>query len=56
MSFNIFVVTYRVTNFLTKLVNMLSGEKNWISIFWIPIFSGIAVKSQSVLHRGSKGR
>ncbi len=33
---------YRVTNFLLKLVNMLlfSTEKNWISIFWIPLFSG----------------
>ncbi len=43
-SFDIFVVTYRVTNFLPKLVNMLlfSAEKNWISIFWNPLFLGIA--------------
>ena len=34
MSLNIFVVTYRVTNFLPKLVDMLlfSTEKNWISV------------------------
>ena len=40
----IFVVTYRVTNFLPKLVDMLlfSVKKNWISIFWNPLFSGIA--------------
>ena len=38
--FDIFVVTYRVTNFLLKLVDMLlfSAEKNnWISIFWNPL-------------------
>ena len=45
-----FVVTYRVTNFLPKLVHRLfiyfilffSMEKNWISMFWIPLFSWIA--------------
>ncbi len=45
MSFNIFVITYRVTNFLPKLVDMLlfSTEKNWISIFGFPLFSGYAL-------------
>ena len=44
MSFDIFVVTYRVTNFVPKLVNMLlfSTKKNWISIFGFPLFSGYA--------------
>ncbi len=51
MSFDIFVVTFRVTNFFPKLVHMLlfSLEKNWISIFWIPLFSGIAIEKP--LHR-----
>ncbi len=40
-SFNIFVVTYSVTNFLPKLVDMLlfSVKKNWISFFPFPYFS-----------------
>ena len=44
-SFDIFVVTYRGTNFLPKLVNMLlfSMGKNWISIFGFPLFSGYAL-------------
>ena len=39
-SFDIFVVTYRVTKFLPKLMDMLlfSMEKNWISIFCFPYF------------------
>ena len=43
MSFNIFVVTYRMTNFLPKLFDRLlfSMEKNWISIFDFPIFGCI---------------
>ncbi len=34
---------YRVTNLLPKLIDMLlfSAEKNWISIFWVPLFLGI---------------
>ena len=35
---NIFAVTYRVTNFLPKLVD----RKNWISISGFPLFSGYA--------------
>ena len=44
-SFDIFVVTYRVTNFLPKLVDMFAiifYRKNWISISWIALFLGIA--------------
>ncbi len=43
-SFDIFVVTYRMTNFLLKLVTMLlfSMEKNWISTSGFPLFSGYA--------------
>ena len=43
-SFDIFVVTYRVTNFLPKLVHMLlfSTEKTEFPFFWNPLFSGIA--------------
>ncbi len=50
-SFNIFVITYRVTNFLPKLIDMqlFSTEKNWISIFGFPLFSGYAPKTQWVL-------
>ena len=49
--FDIFVVTYRVTNFLPKLIYILlfSTGKNWILIF---CFSGIAhVMSWSVQYR-----
>ena len=51
-SFNIFVVT----NFLPKLVDilLLSTEKNWISIFWIPLFLGIA-SFQAGPHRARRG-
>ncbi len=40
MSFDIFVVTYRVTNFLLKLVNMLlfSTEKTQFPFFEFPYF------------------
>ncbi len=50
--FDIFVVTYRVTNFLPKLVDILlfSAQKNWISIFWIPLFSGVAIYIYMCLH------
>ena len=50
MNFDIFVVTYRVTNFLPKLVNMplFSAEKNWISIFCFPLFLGIAPTPEAV--------
>ena len=42
-SFDIFVVTYRVTNFLPKLIDMLLfSMENWISIFGFPLFSGYA--------------
>ena len=64
-SFDIFVVTYRVTNFLPKLIHMLlfSAGKNWISIFLNPLFSGIAgsTPGEVYLHtwagveRGRKG-
>ncbi len=38
-SFGIFVVTYRVNNFLPKLVDMLFFYRiNWISIFGVPLF------------------
>ncbi len=39
-SFNIFVVTYRVTNFLPKLVDLLlfSAEKTKFPFFEIPYF------------------
>ena len=44
----VFVVTYRVTNFLPKLIDMLLfSRKNWISIFIIPLFSGIARKKRN---------
>ncbi len=49
MSFNIFVITHRVTNFLPKLMDMLlfsTGKKNWISIFLIPLFLGVALSMQ----------
>ena len=43
-SFNIFAITYRVTNFLPKLVHMLlfSMKKNWISFFINSLFFGFA--------------
>ena len=43
-SFDIFVVTYRVTKFLLKLIDTLlfSLEKSEFLFFWIPLFSGIA--------------
>ncbi len=45
-SFDIFVVTYRVTNFLPKLVNMLlfSREKTKFPFFGFPLFSGYALQ------------
>ncbi len=52
-SFDIFVITYRVTNFLPKLVHMLlfSAEKNWISIFGFPLFLGYACRnSHNIAH------
>ncbi len=45
MSFDIFVITYRGTNFLPKLMDMLlfSTEKELnFHFFLIPLFSGIA--------------
>ncbi len=46
-SFDIIIIICRVTNFLPKIVDMLFffTKKNWISIFWIPLFSGIAGKT-----------
>ncbi len=43
-SSDIFVVTYRVTNVLPKLLHMLlfSSEQTEFLFFWIPLFSGIA--------------
>ena len=50
MSFNIFVVTYRVTNFLPKLVHMLlfSTEKTDFYFFHFPIF-GCCLDSHSAV-------
>ncbi len=56
MSFDIFIVTFWVIYVLPELAHMLlfSGEKNWISIFCFPLFSGIALrvywKQSRVLH------
>ncbi len=47
ISFDIFVVTYRVTNFLPKLLDMLlfSTEKTELPFFGFPLFSGYAWSS-----------
>ena len=46
MSFGIFVVTYRVTNFLPKLVHMLlfSAEKTEFPFFEFPYFRVLPMK------------
>ncbi len=45
MIFDILVVTYRVTNFLPKLVDMLlfSMEKTEFLFFCFPLFSSVAL-------------
>ncbi len=54
-----FVVTYRVTNFLPKLIDMLlfSKEKNWISIFsGFPLFSDFALSVATLQQDWNKKR
>ncbi len=48
-SFDIFVVTYRVSNFLPKLMDILlfSMEKTEFPFFLIPLFSGITRSAKS---------
>ncbi len=55
-SFNIFVITYRVTNFLPKLVNMLlfSMEKTEFPFLVFPYFQVMPVHANPIPHKAKR--